>query len=37
MWEEIAAEPMVHFFLDFRPKPPYKGDTTALSEEWRES
>jgi hypothetical protein len=27
----------VHFFLDFHSKAPYKGDTTALSEEWRES
>ena len=25
-------EPGVHFFLDFQRKPPYKGDTTALSQ-----
>jgi hypothetical protein len=26
-----AATINVHFFLDFNLKPPYKGDTTALS------
>jgi hypothetical protein len=27
-----AERPIVHFFLDFRRKEPYKGDTTALSQ-----
>jgi hypothetical protein len=29
-------ERIMHFFLDFLRKEPYKGDTTALSHEWRE-
>jgi len=42
-WERHARRdrrsrevPVVHFFLDFQRKEPYKGDTTALSHEWRE-
>jgi hypothetical protein len=29
--EHRPRDPILHFFLDFRRKPPYKGDTTALS------
>jgi hypothetical protein len=29
--------PHMHFFLDFPSNPPYKGDTSALSSEMRES
>jgi hypothetical protein len=30
------ADPLMHFFLDIRRKEPYKGDTSARSDEWRE-
>src|SRR5580698_8030135 len=32
----LPSRRLLHFFLDFHLKQSYKGDTTALSNEWRE-